>query len=76
MDGYPGRIMEHAVLSPNGALPAFNRLERVDYGGNAPMPGEYMPDLNDPVSHTPPSSFNHDEFARWFYLPALQNLEM
>lgn len=75
MDGYPGRMMEHAILLPNVTLPAFNRLERVDYGENVPMPGEYMPDLNDPIPNTP-SSFNHGQFAGWFYLTALQHLEM
>lgn len=40
LQGYSRRMMEHAVLSPNnnGSLPAFNLLELVDYGGNAPIP--------------------------------------
>lgn len=35
---YLGRMVEHAILSPNGHLPVFDRLERVGYGGNVPMP--------------------------------------
>lgn len=76
MQGYPGRMMEHAMLSPNSTLPAFSRLGLVEYGGNAPMPEEYIPEYNDPVPDRPPASFHHDQFCGWFYLPALKHLEI
>ena len=76
MQGYPGRMMEHAVLSPNGTLPAFSQLELVDYGGNVPMPEEYFAEFNDPIPDSPPASFKHDQFSGWFYLPVLKHLEI
>lgn len=38
MDGYPGRMVKHARLSPNDTLSKFDSLEIVDYGGNVPLP--------------------------------------
>lgn len=71
-------MMEYAVLSlnNNGSLPAFNRLELVDYGGNAPMPELYQPGLNDPQHDSPPASYHHDQFTGWFHLPVVKHLEI
>lgn len=70
--------MEHAVLLPNnnGSLPAFNQLELVDYGGNAPMPELYRPELNDPERDSVSALYHHDQFAGWFHLPVLKHLEI
>ncbi|BCR87944.1 uncharacterized protein ACHE_40508S [Aspergillus chevalieri] len=37
---------------------------------------EFVPEWNDPIPDSPPASFNHDQFAGWFHLPALKHLEI
>lgn len=75
MGGYPGRMIECAVFLPDrGHLPIFDKLEKADYGSNLPMYEEFNERL-DPFPDPPPACMS-DQFAGWFYLPALRHLEI
>lgn len=76
MGGYPGQMMKHALLSPNGVLSTFDCLCLVDYGGNVPLPMEFAFDSGELWPDSFPSSYNSNQFHGWFYLASLQHLEI
>lgn len=76
MDGYPGRMVKHAILSPSNTLSTFGSLQVVDYGGNVPLAKMISFDTGDSMPDSYPASYNHSQFDCWFHLPSIRHLEI
>jgi hypothetical protein len=73
--GFPGLMMRHALLSaPQNTLSSFTKLSVVEYGMNVPQ-SRIFHELGAPfIDAFPPC--DPEQFAGWFYLPALKSLEI
>lgn len=60
MGGYPGQMVKHALLLPNGVLSTFDSLHLIDYGGNVPLPIEFAFDSGLQWPDSFPASYNND----------------
>lgn len=76
MDGYPGRMVKHATLSPNNTLSTFDSRQVVDYGGNVPLAKMISFDTGGPMPDSYPASYNHNQFICWFHHPSIRHLEI
>ncbi|KAI9043860.1 F-box protein [Aspergillus affinis] len=68
-DGYPGIMLKHALLHPNGVFSTFDQLETVEYGANVPLAETERPDDDEVPDGYPP--YNPNQFMGWFCLPSL-----
>ncbi|KAJ5770676.1 uncharacterized protein N7511_002727 [Penicillium nucicola] len=73
--GFPGLMVRHALLSaPEGSLSRFAELSIVEYGMNVPQSREFHELGAKFIDAFPPC--DSEQFAGWFYLPALKSLEI
>lgn len=73
--GFPGLMMRHALLSaPENSLSRFAELSIVEYGMNVPQSREFHELGARFIDAFPPC--DPEQFAGWFYLPALKSLEI
>lgn len=73
--GFPGLMIRHALLSaPENTLSRFAELSIVEYGMNVPQ-SRVFHELGAKFIDAFPSC-DQEQFAGWFYLPALTSLEI
>ena len=74
--GFPGLMMRHAMLSTpsDTTLSRFSVLSLVEYGLNVPGSRLWNETLYNYIDAFPVC--NPEQFAGWFYLPALKSLEI
>lgn len=76
LSGFPGRMIKHALFSPNKGLSPFDFLQEVGYGENVPNPVKYWTEIDDGPPDRLSDPYDQSQFIGWFYLPSLRYLEI